>query len=73
MNRVGQSQGSTNHRAQNYHRQTDTQTHRHTEFPLVEGPHPKDVDLENVLFGKLPKIFYQLVAVFIEEMQNVDA
>ena len=27
-------------------RHTDTQTDRHTEFPLVEGPHQKDVDFE---------------------------
>ena len=23
-----------------------THTHSHTEYPLVEGPHPQDVDLE---------------------------
>jgi len=44
MNRVDQSQGS---KLSQTHRQTDTQTDRLTEFPLVEGPKPKALDLEN--------------------------
>ena len=42
MNRVDQSQGSKLS-------QTDRQTDRQTDSPLVEGPHPKDVDLEKDL------------------------
>ena len=39
MNRVDQSQGSKLS-------QTQTQTDRQTDFPLVEGPKPKALDLE---------------------------
>ena len=55
MNRVDQSQGSKLS-------QTDRQTDRQTDFPLVEGPKPKALELENASASIwTSNVLYQLV------------
>ena len=62
MNRVDQSQGSKLS-------QTDRQTDRQTDSPLVEGPHPKDVDLEN---PKLHEMFPKNIETHNMETRKQD-